>query len=125
MLNLQFMINNDIEKDLMWEISVICDFNRRNMTLFNTTIDYCASTFKGRQHMILGYFLEEINHKGNIPLECPFKANVMYKVLNFTIDRKIVPNFSPTLKWTAMLTFYYKKQKVLTLWVFGRVDKLK
>lgn len=125
MMNLRFMTNKSFEKDFICEINIICHINRRNITYLSTSIDYCEPSFIAPKHLILGFILEEINRKGNIPLECPFKANFMFEVFNVSINEKFVPKFFPSLKWTTLLTFYYKNQKGLTIQLFGRLDKLK
>lgn len=125
MMSLRFMVNQDIAREFKWEISVICDINRRNITYLNTTIEYCESRFMGPKHIILGFILEEINRKGNVPTECPLKANVMYEVFNFTLDPKYAPIIFPTLKWTTLLKFFFKNKIGLIIQLFGRLEKVK
>ena len=60
----------------------------------------------GQTHFILGTIFQEINRKGNIPAECPLKANERYEVHNYTVHPKYVSNYFPSLKWAALIKIF-------------------
>lgn len=44
---------------------------------------------------------------------------------NFTINVKLIPSFTPALRWLANSEFYVGKTHMLQFNAFGRVDHVK
>ena len=122
LLNIRYILAENLIKDFIWRITILAEINHRNVTYLNATIDYCESSI-APNHYVLRFISEEIHRVSNMPAECPLKANVMYEVLNYTIDSKYA-KMLPSLKWMAFLKFYSKNKNLLNLRVFGSLNKL-
>ncbi|KNC29401.1 hypothetical protein FF38_06594, partial [Lucilia cuprina] len=65
---------------------------------------------------------EEIHRVSNFPYECPIRKGIRYVINNFTINWKLIPSFTPALKWYSNSIFFIGKKHALTFDAFGRVE---
>ena len=125
MLTVRLQFSQVLAKDITLIFSIHAEINGQNSTYLNVKLDFCEALLSAQNHFILRKLHHELQRKSSVHLECPLKANVMYEVQNFSIDSKYVLSFFPSVKWMALVKYYYNNKRVLNLEAIGRVDKMK
>lgn len=54
-----------------------------------------------------------------------YLQGVRYMINNFTINVKLIPSFTPALRWLSNSEFLVGKTHILQFDAFGRVDHIK
>uniref|UniRef100_A0A1I8Q129 MD-2-related lipid-recognition domain-containing protein n=1 Tax=Stomoxys calcitrans TaxID=35570 RepID=A0A1I8Q129_STOCA len=69
----------------------------------------CQVLATSLQMPLLKSLLNELWRSSNIPAECPFKGNFIYKMNNFSFTDSYFPPYAPFLNFTFTMEFFDRK----------------
>ncbi|XP_017860699.1 PREDICTED: uncharacterized protein LOC108612331 [Drosophila arizonae] len=97
------------------ELSLQVDFDivkkdNSRISLMHAKLDGCQQFNSASKNKLLGEVYERIFENSNFPKACPFLANKVYTIRNYTITLDRIPMALPTLTFNFKLKLFRAKQ---------------
>ncbi|KAH8329430.1 hypothetical protein KR074_010449 [Drosophila pseudoananassae] len=109
-VNCQILLNQKMEQ---FDIRISLDLSKLNgpvMKIYDVKLEACSfvtTVHKNRFFNIYSKYLKKFSN-----VECPLKANFLYKLENLYIDEQDFPSFVPVGSFRSLIQFYLNQSGV-------------
>ncbi|XP_023180183.1 uncharacterized protein LOC111605724 [Drosophila hydei] len=111
-MSARFSLSQALEQfSLMVDFDIIKKDNSK-MNIQHTKIDGCQYLTSACKHKFQGGIFETVLKVSNLPRGCPFQANKVYEVRNYTITLERIPMALPSLTYHVKIKFFRLKQTI-------------
>ncbi|XP_046805007.1 uncharacterized protein LOC124419453 [Lucilia cuprina] len=124
MMNAVFVLKKDA-LTLINRYQFLIQLKNNNNSYISMDVDICKALGTSFTNPVTRMVSEEIHRVSNYPYGCPLKKGKRYAINNFSINSRLIPTFTPTLKWISNSEFYVGPKHILRFDAFGRVEHMK
>ncbi|XP_059223352.1 uncharacterized protein LOC131997082 [Stomoxys calcitrans] len=80
--------------------------SNRTITILDIRIHACSALKQMTSNMFVKRILIAFKKTNNLPTNCPLKANVLYRMDNFSVSDTYIPTFWPLFNFTYTVELY-------------------
>uniref|UniRef100_A0A1I8P1F2 Uncharacterized protein n=1 Tax=Stomoxys calcitrans TaxID=35570 RepID=A0A1I8P1F2_STOCA len=120
-LQSKFMFDRDMSDTLEVRVWVYIKLanSKNGIQFLDIRLKMCDILENALQNPLAKKIFAEFRRTSNIPAMCPFKANFLYQMNNFTVNDKYAPTYAPLLNFTVGYDLYEKTQLFATVKTIG------
>ncbi|XP_037817578.1 uncharacterized protein LOC119607650 [Lucilia sericata] len=124
MMNAIIVLKKDI-LTLINRYQFLIEVQNNNNSYLSMEVDICKALGTSFKNPVTRMVSEEAHRISNFPYACPLKKGIRYAINNFTINSRLIPTFTPALRWISNSEFFVGQKHVLRFDAFGRVEHMK
>ncbi|XP_075165063.1 uncharacterized protein LOC142237593 [Haematobia irritans] len=107
-LNMNFMYERAVSDNAEYHIRVYFTPEKavKAVKFLDVKLNICNFLSTATTIPLMKAILAEIRKAGNLPYECPLKVDHLYSLSNYSISTKLLPTYTPRLKFNFTLDTY-------------------
>uniref|UniRef100_A0A1I8NKH3 ML domain protein n=1 Tax=Musca domestica TaxID=7370 RepID=A0A1I8NKH3_MUSDO len=119
--NMDLILNRNLTKFPIRASVYLLTKGKRRISLFQVDFEACQALKDTAPNKFLAVFKKELLRTSNIPNQCPFIENVVYRARNYTVNEDAFPAILPDTAWQFQLNLNMKDFSTGFIRISGRV----
>ncbi|XP_059224889.1 uncharacterized protein LOC131997680 [Stomoxys calcitrans] len=114
-LNANLVLNRSLAKNAEVAITIAVNLpgQTKKIQVLDVKLKVCdILSNMGKVPMIKKHF-NELMRSSTLPILCPIKGNVLYKINNYTITNDFFPNYTPVMNFNYTVDFYESNNRLV------------
>ncbi|XP_011291113.1 uncharacterized protein LOC105261607 [Musca domestica] len=124
-IGLQMMFSRELDRNFKAHVAI--DVTPTNSTqiihLIDLRFNCCMFLQQSLANQLVRPLMNEFKRVTNLPEKCPFKKETLYDVKNFSLTKKFMPTFLPSLDFNATLNLYDRNKLVASVQIIGNITQ--